>query len=107
MTYTHRIKNGVRVDLTAEEITALENKDTQWNNGALDRALTELRQIRNNLLKATDWYANSDLTMSSDMTTYRQALRDLTNGLDTVAKVQTKLEIEDGKYINFPTKPGV
>ena len=45
--------------------------------------------------------------MSSDMTTYRQALRDLTNGLDTVAKVQTKLEIEDGKYINFPTKPGV
>jgi soluble cytochrome b562 len=106
MTYTHRIKNGVRVDLTAEEITALENKDTQWNNGALDRALTELRQIRNNLLKATDWYANSDLTMSSDMTAYRQALRDLTNGLDTVAKVQTKLEIEDGKYINFPIKPG-
>ena len=105
MTYTHRIKNGVRVDLTAEEITALENKDTQWNNGALDRALTELRQIRNNLLKATDWYANSDLTMSSDMTTYRQALRDLTNGLDTVAKVETKLEIEDGKYKNFPTKP--
>ena len=105
MTYTHRIKNGVKVDLTAEEITALENKDTQWNNGALDRELTELRQIRNNLLKATDWYANSDLTMSSDMTTYRQALRDITNGLDTVAKVNTKLEIEDGKYINFPIKP--
>jgi len=106
MTYTHRIKNGVKIDLTAEEITALENKDTQWNNGALDRALTELRRIRNNLLKETDWYANSDLTMSSDMTTYRQALRDLTNGLDTIAKVETKLEIEDGKYKNFPTKPG-
>ena len=106
MTYTHRIKNGVKIDLTAEEITALENRDTQWNNGALDRALTELRQIRNNLLKETDWYANSDLTMSSDMTTYRQALRDLTNGLDTIAKVETKLEIEDGKYKNFPTKPG-
>jgi len=105
MTYTHRIKNGVKIDLTAEEITALENRDTQWNNGALDRALTELRQIRNNLLKSTDWYANSDLTMSSDMTTYRQALRDLTNGLDTIAKVETKLEIEDGKYKNFPTKP--
>jgi len=105
MTYTHRIKNGVKIDLTAEEITALENRDTQWNNGALDRALTELRQIRNNLLKETDWYANSDLTMSSDMTTYRQALRDLTNGLDTIAKVETKLEIEDGKYKNFPTKP--
>ena len=105
MTYTHRIKNGFRVDLTAEEIIALEARDVVWNNGALDRALTELRQIRNNLLKATDWYANSDLTMSSDMTTYRQALRDITNGLDTVEKVNTKLEIEDGKYKNFPTKP--
>ena len=29
MTYTHRIKNGVKIDLTAEEITALENRDTQ------------------------------------------------------------------------------
>ena len=105
MTYTHKIKNGIRVDLTAEEITALENRDTQWNNDALDRALIELRRIRNNLLKETDWYASSDVTMSSDMTTYRQALRDLPNGLDTIAKVETKLEIEDGKYKNFPTKP--
>ena len=106
MTYTHKIKNGIKIDLTAEEITALEAKDVVWNNGALDRALTELRRIRNNLLKATDWYANSDLTMSSDMTTYRQALRNLTNGLDTVAKVETKLELDDdGKYKNFPTKP--
>ena len=106
MTYTHKIKNGIKIDLTAEEITALEAKDVVWNNGALDRALTELRRIRNNLLKSTDWYANSDLTMSSDMTTYRQALRNLTNGLDTVAKVETKLELDDdGKYKNFPTKP--
>tara|TARA_R110000744_G_C19214713_1_gene546440 strand:- start:48 stop:344 length:297 start_codon:yes stop_codon:yes gene_type:complete len=96
MTYTHRIKNGVRIDLTAEEITALENRDTQWNNGALDRALNELRRKRNNLLKETDWMANSDLTMSSDMTTYRQALRNLTSGLDTVEKVEA---------VEFPTKP--
>jgi hypothetical protein len=88
MTYTHKIKNGIRVDLTAEEITALENRDTQWNNGALDRALTELRRIRNNLLKETDWMALPDVTMSSDMTTYRQALRDITNGLTTVQQVE-------------------
>ena len=96
MTYTHRIKNGVKIDLTAEEITALENRDTQWNNGALDRALNELRRKRNNLLKETDWMANSDLTMSSDMTTYRQALRDITSGLDTLEKVEA---------VEFPTKP--
>ena len=98
MTYTHKIKNGIRVELTAEEITALEDRDIQWNNGALDRALTELRRIRNNLLKETDWMANSDVTMSADMTTYRQALRDLTNGLTTVEEVDA---------VTWPTKPGV
>jgi len=97
MTYTHKIKNGIRVDLTAEEITALENRDTQWNNGALDRALSGLRHKRNNLLKETDWMANSDVTMSDDWKTYRQELRDLTNGLDTVEKVEAK---------EFPTEPG-
>tara|TARA_R110002072_G_scaffold295980_1_gene467318 strand:- start:131 stop:442 length:312 start_codon:yes stop_codon:yes gene_type:complete len=54
----------------------------------LEASLIELRQKRNNLLAKTDWTANSDLTMSSAMTTYRQALRDATTGLDTVAKVE-------------------
>ena len=34
--------------------------------------------------------------MSSNMTTYRQELRDITNGLDTVEKVEA---------VEFPTKP--
>ena len=54
----------------------------------LEYALRELRQTRNNLLAKTDWTANSDLTMSSAMTTYRQALRDATTGLDTVEKIE-------------------
>ena len=93
------------VNLTTGEQTAYDNKLTAWNNGALDRALEDLRDKRNKLLVETDYLANSDVTMSSDMTTYRQALRDITAGLDTVAKVETKLEIEDGEYKNFPTKP--
>ena len=97
MTYTHRIKNGVRVELTAEEITALNTKDTNWNNGALDKSLKQLRNKRNRLLAETDWMANSDVTMSDDWKTYRTALRDLPSGLDTVEKVNAK---------EFPTKPG-
>ena len=97
MTHTHRIKNGVRVELTAEEITALNTKDTNWNNGALNRALEDFRRRRNNLLKETDWMANSDVTMSDDWKTYRTALRDLPSGLDTVEKITAK---------EFPTKPG-
>tara|TARA_R110002020_G_scaffold122441_1_gene277784 strand:+ start:425 stop:787 length:363 start_codon:yes stop_codon:yes gene_type:complete len=37
----------------------------------------EVRKHRNVLLAETDFYANTDVTMSADMTTYRQALRDL------------------------------
>ena len=55
-----------------------------------------MRSRRNQLLAKTDFYALSDVTLSSDMTTYRQALRDLTDGLDTVEKVNNKA---------YPTKP--
>ena len=88
--------NGVKVQFTAEEETARDAEETAWANGALDRALATLRQRRNTLLAETDFYALSDVTMSSDMTTYRQNLRDLTSGLDTVDKVNN---------VTWPTKP--
>ena len=47
-----------------------------------------LRQMRNAKLAETDWWASSDLTMTSAQTTYRQALRDITDSatsLDDVA----------------------
>ena len=58
--------------------------------------LKELRNARNSLLAETDFYALSDVTMSSDMQTYRQNLRDITTGLDTVEKVNN---------VTWPTKP--
>lgn len=36
-----------------------------------------LREERNRKLAQTDWRASSDLTLSSEWSTYRQALRDL------------------------------
>ena len=103
-----RYKNidGIRVPFTAEEEAARDIEEQQWSDGALDRGLNSLRQKRNHLLKETDWTSNSDVTMSSAMTTYRQALRDITNGLDTAEKVNAKLERNaDGSFKNFPTKP--
>ena len=85
-----------RIELNSEELAEVTVRETEWNGGALDRALLALRNKRNELLTVTDWTANSDVTMSSDMTTYRQALRDITSGLDTVEKVNAK---------TFPTKP--
>ena len=88
--------NGNRVQFTAEEETAWDNAETAWNNGAYDRAIAKLRQDRNRLLAATDFYALSDVTMSEEMTTYRQDLRDLPSGLTTVEEVDT---------VTWPTKP--
>jgi len=88
--------NGERIQLTAEEETIRDAEEKAWNDGALDRALDDLRTKRNKLLAKTDYLGASDQTMSSDMTTYRQALRDLPSGLDTVEKVEAK---------EFPTKP--
>ena len=75
--------DGILVDCTAEDI-AQYNIDQANAPTELQRLLSNLRETRNSLLARTDWTANSDLTMSSAMTTYRQALRDATTGLDTV-----------------------
>jgi hypothetical protein len=61
-----------------------------------DTAMKDLRFKRNNLLKDTDHYALSDQTLSDDMRTYRQDLRDITNGLTTKAQVDA---------VTWPTKP--
>ena len=41
--------------------------------------LLTLRKQRNQKIAETDWWANSDLTMTQAQTDYRQALRDITN----------------------------
>ena len=88
--------NGVKVQFTAEEETARDNEETAWANGALNRALTQLREKRNARLAETDYFALSDVTLADNMKTYRQQLRDLTGGLDTVDKVNN---------VTWPTKP--
>ena len=60
--------------------------EAAWEAGALGRAQDRLRARRNQLLAETDFYALSDVTMSDDMKTYRQELRDLPAGKDTVEK---------------------
>ena len=92
----HHNINGNIVPFTAEEEAQRDAEEQAYSDGAFDRAINKLRIKRNNLLTDTDWMANSDVTMSDDWKTYRQALRDITNGLDTVAKIEAK---------QFPTKP--
>ena len=92
----HHLINGIKVAFTAEEETAWDNAETAWSNGALSRAQANLRSKRNRLLADTDYYALSDVTMSDEMKKYRQDLRDLPAGKDTLDKVNNA---------TWPTKP--
>ena len=95
----YKMVNGERIQLTAEEEAARDAEEAAWEAGAKDRAMANLRSKRNNLLKETDHYGLSDVTMSEAMTTYRQELRDLPS---TVADDDTASDVD---AITFPTKP--
>ena len=89
----YRSLNGEMVALTSEEETARLAEEQAWADGQADRDLADLRTERNRLLAETDYFGNSDVTMSEAMTTYRQALRDITNSATS---------LED---VVWPTKP--
>ena len=68
-----------------------------YNTAAeLSDALQVIRAKRNKLIVETDYLALSDNTLSEAMSTYRQALRDITNGITTV---------EQANSVTWPTKP--
>ena len=92
----YKLVNGETIQLTAEEEAQRDAEEQAWNDGAFDRAIADVRQKRNRLLAETDYLALSDNTLSADMTTYRQNLRDITDGVSTV---------EDVNNITWPTKP--
>ena len=91
----HKV-NGVQIQFTAEEEAQKDLEEQQWLEGAFDRSMENLRFKRNNLLAQTDYLALSDQTMTAEMTAYRQALRDITNGLTTVEQVNA---------VTWPEKP--
>jgi len=96
----HHNINGVQVPFTAEEEAQRDAEEQAWNNGAFDRAMVDLRQRRDNLLKASDWEVimakEKGTTLSVGFKTYRQDLRDITEGLTTIEQVEA---------VVFPTKP--
>ena len=91
-----KMVNGERIQFTAEEEKARDAEEKAWSDAAPARRMENLRMQRNNLLAETDWMGNSDVTMSADWKTYRQALRDITK--------QTPAD-DSLSNITWPTKP--
>lgn len=80
--------NGPDAQPTESELQAA------YDAAVLAQASSDLRTKRNGLLAETDYLALSDATLTEDMSTYRQALRDLpANTSDPANPV-------------WPTKPG-
>ena len=96
----HKLVDGVKIELTSQEIAQRQAEETAWANGAFDRAIAGLRQKRNSLIASSDWTVLSDSPLSAEVKTawleYRQDLRDITEGVNTVAKVNA---------VVFPDKP--
>ena len=91
-----KMVNGEKIQFTAEEEKARDIEEQAWADGAPARRMADLREQRNRLLAETDWYGMSDVTMDSDMTVYRQALRDIT---------KTTPADDALSNITWPTKP--
>lgn len=79
--------NVVSVNTESQEFNNKLNELSSANN------LSLLRRERNHRLAETDWWASSDLTMTTEQTNYRQALRDITD---------TYTSLDD---VVWPTKP--
>ena len=104
-----KINPNARVAVTGSDIN---NCEIEWHEGTtpiakseieamipiveFDMVMEDLRAKRDRLIAETDYLALSDQTLSSEMSTYRQALRDITNGITTV---------EQANNVIWPTKP--
>ena len=106
-----KINPNAEVTVNADDINQIT-----WHNGTtpisvadieaqlpiveFDMAMADLRAKRNKLLADSDWEVimakEKGTTLSAGFKTYRQALRDITNGLTTV---------EDVNAVTWPTKP--
>ena len=84
-------------DTTDEDgVTTTKAEHEAAYQATLDAKAGEaVRTKRNTLLAETDYMALSDVTMSAEMTTYRQALRDITDHVNFPNLVEA----------DWPTKP--
>lgn len=87
-------------EATAEEQAIIDADKLNYENNKFSDAMKVLRDKRNLLLVNSDWTQMPDSpltdTEKTEWQTYRQSLRDLTNGLTTV---------EDIDAVVFPEEP--
>jgi len=90
------VEKWVAADMFADDDDGTKAEKEAAYQATLDEnTATQNRTARNEKLAETDFWGMSDMTMSAEMTTYRQALRDITTHSNWP-------NLEEG---DWPTKP--
>ena len=69
--------NNKIVDATSEQEAEFLARQKKWIDETTNRKLEQIREIRNKKLSETDYLAMSDNTMSDEIKTYRQSMRNI------------------------------
>ena len=91
----YKMINETKVQFTAEEEAERDAHEKAWADKKGERLLAEIKQIRLQKLKETDWMAVSDLTISDAWKTKRQAWRDIPQNNSTEAEYDAILERDE------------
>ena len=94
-------ENGVVRDMTTEERAEVDARNTAWDNDKLNRQLLNIREIRNQKLKNSDWKVTmakeKGTTLSTSFKNWRQGLRDIPTTYTTESEYSELLaRDEDG-----------
>jgi len=93
--------NGLVREATAEEQAEIDAREKAWNDASAERKLEQIKKIRLQKLIETDYYALGDVTMSDEMKTWRQSLRDIpANHTDEAAYDALLARDADGNLTN-------
>ena len=81
-----------RREMTAQEQANYDARQKRWADASASRKLARIKFLRKIRLEATDYMANSDVTMPSYIKTWRQTLRDLPQNNTTESQYDALLE---------------
>ena len=70
-------ENGVDREATETEKADIIARNKAWEDDKPNRQLSQIREIRNEKLSETDYFAMSDNTMSDEMKAFRKSMRDI------------------------------
>tara|TARA_R100000231_G_C5275456_1_gene149947 strand:+ start:416 stop:739 length:324 start_codon:yes stop_codon:yes gene_type:complete len=94
-------ENGVERKATEQEKADIIARNNAWEDDSLNRKLKQIKEIRLEKLKETDWMANSDVTMTDAWKTKRQAWRDIPQNNSTETEYDALLTRDvDGNLTN-------